>query len=558
MLVIQDLAKEYGGQVLFTDVNLRLDSGKVYGIVGANGSGKSTLLRLMTAHESPSAGEITIPRQVRVGVLEQDHFKYESTRILDVVMMGNHELWQAMSAVDAMCNGPEEDFNVDRYSALQEKVQQMGGYQLEAHAAEVLSGLNIPTEQHNQPLSILSGGYKLRVLLAQVLASSPDLLLLDEPTNHLDIVSLDWLEGFMRAFKGCVAVVSHDQYFLDNVCTHIIDVDYQQVRLYKGNYTAFGKSKIEEHERREGEIDKRQKEIEDHKQFIARFKAKATKARQANSRAKRLAKITIDKLPQSSRRFPAFRFPQCRNSGRDVVKFKEVGKIYDDNIVLADVSLEVQRGERVAVIGPNGIGKSTLLKILMDKVSADCGTVEWGYETHPGYFAQDNTGLFAGDEDVQAWLWDRFPTETLGLIRGKLGAVLFSQDDVDKRVAALSGGEKARLVFCGLGIKRPNVLVLDEPTNHLDLEGIEALTKGLLAFEGTLIFVSHNRWFVEQLATRVVELSADGVFDCNGTYAEYVALKRADHLDSGEVLAVEAESRRKSKREKKRRKGGKR
>jgi len=551
MLVIQDLSKEYGGQVLFTDVNLRLNPGKVYGIVGANGSGKSTLLRMMTGEESASSGEITIPRQVRVGVLDQDHFKYEDTRIIDVVMMGNRELWDAMATVDAMCEGPEEDFDVDKYSVLQEKVEQMGGYQLEAHAAEVLSGLNIPTDQHALPLSTLSGGYKLRVLLAQVLASTPDLLLLDEPTNHLDIVSLDWLEGFMRAFKGCIAVVSHDQTFLNNVCTHTIDVDYQLVNLYKGNYGAFELSKAEEHLRREGEIDKRQKEIEVHKQFIARFKAKASKARQANSRAKRLAKITIDKLPQSTRRYPSFKFPQQRNSGRDVLRFKDIGKIYDDNVVLADVTLNVERGERIAIIGPNGIGKSTLLKISMNEVTPDDGSTQWGHETHVGYFAQDNADLFAADVDLQTWLWDKFPSETIGFIRGKLAEVLFSKDDVDKRVTALSGGEKARIVFCMLGAARPNVLILDEPTNHLDLEGIESLAKGLKAFDGTLIFVSHNRWFVEQLATRVVELSPDGLFDCRGNYQDYVAQKRADHLDAEAVLAAEAEARRQSKRNKK-------
>jgi len=452
-----------------------------------------------------------------------------------------------------MCNGPDEAFDVDRYGILQEKLEQMGGYQLESHAAEVLIGLNIPATVHDQLLSTLSGGYKLRVLLAQVLASSPDLLLLDEPTNHLDIVSLDWLEGFLRNFKGCVAVVSHDQRFLNNVTTHIVDVDYQRVQLYKGNYTAFEHSKVEERQRREGEIDKRQKEIADHKQFIARFKAKATKARQANSRAKRLAKITLDELPQSSRRHPKFKFPQQRNSGRDVLACKGIEKAYGDNVVLTDVSVEVRRQERIAIIGPNGVGKSTLLKIWVDEVTADAGTVNWGHETHVGYFAQDNADLFTGSIDLHTWLWDKFPSESIGFVRGKLAEVLFSQDDVDKRVSALSGGERTRMVFCMLGAQRPNVLVLDEPTNHLDIEGISALASGLKAFEGTLLFVSHNRWFVEQLATRVLEISHEGVFDFRGTYNEYVTHKNADHLDSEAVLAAEAETRRKSKRAKKNR-----
>ena len=449
MLVVQNVSKEFGGRVLFSDVNLRLDPNKVYGIVGANGSGKSTLLRIMTGETPATAGEVTIPKQLRVGVLEQDHYKYEETTILDVVMMGNQTLWSAMSAFQAMLDGPEEAFDVDRYGELQETIEQMGGYQLEAQAAEILNGLNIPTEQHHLPLSTLSGGYKLRVLLAQVLASSPDVLLLDEPTNHLDIVSLDWLEGFLRAFKGCVAVVSHDHAFLNNVCTHIIDVDYQCVTLYKGNYTAFERSKIAEQERQEHEIGKREKEIEEHKQFIARFKAKATKARQANSRVKRLAKITIESLPQSSRRYPKFNFRQVRNSGKEVLTITDITKQYGEKIVLNDVSLSVMRGERVAIIGPNGIGKSTLLKICMEHVTPDLGEAEWGHEVQVGYFAQEHSDAFSSDVDMQTWFWDKFPGESIGFVRGKLAEVLFSKDDVDTKVRALSGGEKRALdVWC--------------------------------------------------------------------------------------------------------------
>ena len=554
MLVVQNLAKAFGGQSLFDSVDLRFDPGQVNGIVGANGSGKSTFLRVLTGEESASAGTVDIPKRVRVGVLDQDHFKYEDTRILDVVMMGNAPMWEAMQAVATMLAGPEDQFDVDRYGELEEQVQRLGGYQAEAHAAEVLSGLNIATDRHEQPLSVLSGGYKLRVLLAQVLASSPDLLLLDEPTNHLDIVSLDWLEGFLRTFKGCVVVVSHDQRFLDNVCTHIVDVDYQKIIRYKGNYSYFESAKLEERGRREGDIVKRQKEIEVHKAFINRFKAKATKARQANSRAKRMAKIEIETLPISSRRYPTFKFPQQRASGREVVDLKGISKIYGEDIVLDGVSLKVMRGERVAIIGPNGIGKSTLLKIAVDEVTPDEGTVGWGHETHIGYFAQDHGGLFDGKEDLQSWLWDRFPAETMGFVRGKLAEVLFTQDDANKRVMALSGGEKARMVFCMLGAKRPNVLVLDEPTNHLDLEGIEALANGLLKFEGTLLFVSHNRWFAERLATRIIEISADGVFDFRGTYGEFVAHRQSDHLDAVAVIEADAEARREKKREKKKKK----
>ncbi len=553
MVVVQDLAKAYGGRTLFVDANLRFDPGKVYGIVGANGAGKSTLLRILSGEETSSEGEVTIPKAVRLGVLDQDHYKYEDTRILDVVMMGDEELWSILEERNAMLEGPEADFDVERFGHLEERVNQLDGYTIEARAAEVLAGLNIKDEVHDQPLSVLSGGYKLRVLLAQVLASRPDLLLLDEPTNHLDIVSLDWLEGFLRSFSGCVIVVSHDHQFLDNVCTDIVDVDYQQIRAYKGNYTQFEQGKAEERDRKEADIAKREQEIADHKKFIERFKAKATKARQANSRAKQMAKITIDDLPRSSRRFPLFRFPQRRPSGRDVLAVKDVSKAYDDKIVLFDVGFEVRRGERIAIIGPNGIGKSTLLKVIMGELEPDEGRAEWGHECHVQYFAQDNAHLFEGKQDLHGWLWDRFPTETIGFVRGKLAEVLFEKDEVDKQVTALSGGERARMVFCAIGASQPNVLVLDEPTNHLDLEGIESLAKGLTTFEGTLLFVSHNRWFVRKLATRILELSEDGVFDFKGTYDEYVRYRQTDHLDAEAVLAMEAEERKKSRKKGKKR-----
>ena len=550
VVVVTSLSKQFGGQVLFTDVDLRFDPGKVYGIVGANGSGKSTLLRILSGQETASAGDVTIPKRCRLGVLEQDHYQYEDVRILDVVLMGDKELWDAVQEKEVMLEGPEEDFDVDRYTHLEETILRLDGYTAESRAAEILAGLGIPTDRHEEPLSVLSGGYKLRVLLAQVLASKPDVLFLDEPTNHLDIVSVDWLEGFLRSFEGTVGVVSHDHAFLDNVCTHIVDVDYQRVRVYTGNFTAFEEAKEEDRARMEGEIDKRKKEIADHKAFIARFKAKATKARQASSRAKRLAKIQIEDLPQSSRRYPYFNFEQTRPSGREVLEIDGVGKMYDDNIVLADVSVKIMRGERVAIIGPNGIGKSTLLEIATGGVQADEGTISWGHEAHVGMFHQENSDLFSGKQTLQGWLMDRFPTETIGFIRGKLAEVLFTQDEVDKQIEALSGGEEARLVFCWLAAQKPNVLVLDEPTNHLDLEGIEALAAGLSEYEGTLLFVSHNRWFVRNLATRIIELSRDGIFDFRGTYDEFVRHRQTDHLDQQAVLEADAEKRRGKKRKK--------
>ena len=390
---------------------------------------------------------------------------------------------------------------------------------------------------HAEPLSTLSGGFKLRVLLAQVLASSPDVLLLDEPTNHLDIVSIRWLEKFLEDFPGTTLVVSHDHRFLDNVATYIVDVDYETISLYKGNYQAFMTGKAEDMERREKEIEKQEKEIADHKAFVDRFRAKATKARQAQSKLKLIDKINVEELPRTSRRYPTFRFQQRRPTGKMVLEMEGVSKAYDDNKVLENVTLRVARKERVAIIGPNGIGKSTLLKIALDYVQADTGEVTWGHETYPGWFAQDHKEQLGEKRTtVEEWLWNVCPAEPIGFVRGHLGAVLFSGDEVKKKLGSLSGGEAARLIFARQVIEKPNVLVLDEPTNHLDLEAIEALVEGLRAFDGTLLFVSHDRWFVGELATRIIEITEDGISDFQGTYEEYLEACGDDHLDSDTVL----------------------
>ncbi|MGM0577934.1 MAG: ABC-F family ATP-binding cassette domain-containing protein [Myxococcota bacterium] len=540
MLTLSNLTKSYGAQPLFRDANLQLHPGYRYGVVGANGSGKSTLLRIIAGDEDPSAGDVQVPRKARVGVLRQDHFRYEDVPILHVVMMGNRELWDAMEEKEAILARAHEYFDADRYSELEDVVLQYDGYALEARAGEILEGLNIPSEVHHEPLSTLSGGFKLRALLGQVLASEPDVLLLDEPTNHLDILSIRWLEKFLADYQGCAMVISHDHRFLDNVCTHVIDVDYEQVTLYSGNYSAFEEQKAADRERLEAEIAKREKEIADQKAFIERFKAKATKARQAQSRVKRVEKMEIRELPRSSRRHPAFRFTSRRPSGKEVLSVEGVSKAYDDNQVLDGVSFTVERGDRMAVIGPNGIGKSTLLKIAVGALEADDGEIEWGYEAHPGYFAQDHREILGGEEQtVQGWLWETCPGEPIGFVRSHLARVLFTKDEVDKKLSSLSGGEAARLVFSRLSVTKPNVLVLDEPTNHLDLEGIEALADALADYDGTILFVSHDRWFVSRLATRVLEITPDGIQDFRGSYEEYLERCGDDHLDA-EVAAQQA------------------
>ena len=549
MITLTNLGKFYGGQTLFRDASLQFHSGCRYGVVGANGSGKSTLLRIVAGDEQPSSGEVALPRRARVGVLRQDHFRYEALPILDVVMMGHEELWQAMAEKEALLERAHESFDAERYGELEEAIMRHDGYALEARAAEVLEGLSIPTATHRQPLSTLSGGYKLRVLLARTLAALPDVLLLDEPTNHLDILSIRWLEKFVVGFKGCVLLVSHDHRFLNNVCTHIIDVDYERVTAYRGDYEDFERAKREDRERKEDEIAKRSKEIADHKTFIERFKAKPTKARQAKSKAKLMERIVIEELPQSSRRYPRFAFHSRRPSGRQVLELDGVCKAYGGQVVLKDVSLRIQRGDRLAIIGPNGIGKSTLLRIATGRVAADAGRVEWGYETHPGYFAQDfHEDLGEGRDSLQSWLWNFCPGDSIGYVRSQLARVLFTKDEADKRVQSLSGGEAARLVFARMAVTQPNVLVLDEPTNHLDLEGIEALAAGLEAYDGTLVFVSHDRWFVSRIATRVLEIAPGRLEDFRGSYDEYLERCGDDHLDADAVLRRQARERREAER----------
>ena len=550
MISVSGLGMSFGGQTLFTNVSFQLNQGDCYGLVGANGSGKTTLLNILSGELEPTEGAVSIPRRARLGVLRQDQFLYEDEEILGVTLRGNPELWDAMVQKEELLSGPDEEFDAHRFADLEEIILRHDGYTAEARASEILEGLGFPTAIHRDPLSTLSGGFKLRVLLAQVLAGAPDVLLLDEPTNHLDILSIRWLEKFLQKYTGAVVVISHDHRFLDNVSSHILDVDYETVTLYSGNYDEFVRQKADERERREKEIANREREIAHHQQFVDRFRAKASKARQAQSRVRMIEKKaeSLEELAQSSRRYPNFRFEQRRPSGREVLKVKGVKKAFGDNHVLHGVDLRVARGDRIAIMGPNGIGKSTLLKIVMGKLEADEGSVEWGYETHPSYFAQDHKDQFENPAwSAEEWITSLAPGKTIGFVRGELGRVLFSGDDAAKPLRALSGGEAARLVFCRIAIERPNVLVLDEPTNHLDLESIEALVEALKAYDGTLIFVSHDRWFVGQLATRVVEITEDDIRDFIGTYEDYVHFCGDDHLD---VDTVVLKARDEKKREK--------
>ena len=552
MISVSNIGKSFGDRTLFAGVSLQLNAKERYGLVGANGSGKTTLLRILSGDLEATEGAVSTPRRFRLGVLRQDQFAYDNEEILAVAMMGNPELWRAMVEKEALLAQQSEEFDAQRFSDLEDIVLRHDGYTAEARAATILEGLGLPTSVHRNPLSTLSGGFRLRVLLAQVLASAPDALLLDEPTNHLDILSIRWLETFLREFKGTVVVISHDHRFLDNVCTTILDVDYETVITYPGNYNDFLEAKQAERDRREKDIGARERDIAHHQKFVDRFKAKASKARQAQSKVRMIERKAeaLVVLPPSSRRYPKFRFQPQRDSGREVLTVKGIEKAFGDNKVLHGVDLTVNRGDRLAVMGPNGIGKSTLLKIIMGQLEADAGTVAWGYETYPGYFAQDQREQFdAADTTAENWVWNHCADRDLGYVRGQMGLMLFSGDDGKKKLSALSGGEASRLVFTRLGIERPNVLVLDEPTNHLDLESIEALVEGLTSYEGTLVFVSHDRWFVSQLATRILEIRPDGITDYPGAYEAYVHACGDDHLDVDRVvLKAKKEKRQKEER----------
>jgi ATPase subunit of ABC transporter with duplicated ATPase domains len=535
MLGLINLGKSFGARTLFEGVSLKLVPGARYGLVGANGSGKTTLLKILAGDEPPSDGSVTLPKTARMGVLRQDRFLDDAEPILSVATAGDEIVTsarreQAVLAASAAANA-------ERLLELEDRIAAHDGYTLEARASAILEGLGVPVAQHGQPLATLSGGFKLRVLLAQVLIGGPDVVLLDEPTNHLDILSIRWLEQFLAAYRGTALVISHDEHFLDSVATHILDVDYGTVTLYSGNYAAFTRQKAEVRQRKEAEVARAEATIAEKRAWVERFGAKATKARQAQSRLKQLERIEVEELEQSSRRSPAFRFEAARPSGRDVLTLDAISKAYGEKRVLERVSLTVRRGERLAVIGKNGLGKSTLLKVATGALAPDAGSVTWGYETRVGYFAQDHHEVLERPDATPFEVIDAaLPLEGPSVVRGHLGRVMFSGDAVNKPISALSGGEAARLVFCRIMVQRPNVLVLDEPTNHLDLESIHALVTALAAFEGTLLFVSHDRAFVAALATRVLEVKAGGFDDFPGSYDDFLARAGDDHLDADAVV----------------------
>ncbi|MCP4753195.1 MAG: ATP-binding cassette domain-containing protein [Proteobacteria bacterium] len=533
----------FGEKVLFENVGFQLNPGNHYGLVGANGSGKSTLLKILTGEIVSESGEINYPTSLKLGVLQQDHYIYENDAILDVVLMGKCELWNALEEkkrLTALSEVTEETGK--KLAALEMIIADQDGYQAESDASELLIGLGIPQRQQLDRLGTLSGGYKLRVLLAQCLFSQPDFLLLDEPTNHLDLASILWLEEYLCRFAGTYLIISHDQYFLNRISTHIVDIDYQTIKIYTGNYEAFFNAKDLERSQKEKEIVRQEKKKEELQQFIDRFKAKATKARQANSKAKQLDRIDDIVIKRSSHVSPKFVFEIGRPSGKVAFEINGLSKSFAGKEVFRNLSLKVNRGEKIAIIGPNGIGKSTLLKILAGKLAPTAGTVEMGYEISLGYFPQDHQEIVPTGTTPYEWLYSYEPGETISYIRGLLGRVLLQGDDVNKATESLSGGESARLIFSGLMLQRPNLLLLDEPTNHMDIESIESLSSFLKEYRGSIVCVSHNRRFIETFTTGILELRHEGFDMFSGSYQEFLEKQGTDYLDRTSIRPLSGSS----------------
>ena len=547
MISATNLTMRFGGKILFSNVNFQLNPGQHYGLVGANGSGKSTLIKMLIGEISPETGDLATPSQISVGSLKQDHFLYEDNVILDVVIMGRKKLWEAMMARDALLQKEQfDEQECEALAILEKTIAAYQGYAAASEAGKLLEGLGLAANTHKQLLKTLSGGFKLRVLLAQMLFSHPDVMLLDEPTNHLDIFSIRWLEGYLKNFPGTLLISSHDRAFLNAVCNHIVDIDYGTIKIYKGNYDAFEQIKKSEYELKETLLVKQEKKQEEIQEFIDRFKAKASKATQAQSRMRMVEKMEDDmaalNLRPSSRAFPHLRFVQHRPAGAIALTVKKISKAYGSKSVLEDISFEVERGERVAILGTNGVGKSTLLEILTKYNQADQGTFEWGFAAQHAYFPQDHGRYIQGKQTLLEWLaqWDRDALEQN--LRQILGQVLFSGDDVHKLVHSLSGGEMARLILAKIMLSKHNVLIFDEPTNHLDIESTDALLEALHAYAGTLIFVSHNRYVVSRLATRIIEITPEhGLLDFKCSYEEYLSKRDVDLLSANKIRSQKSQ-----------------
>ena len=514
---------QFGDKPLFENVSVKFGNGNRYGLIGANGSGKSTFMKILSGELTPTAGNVSVENDIRVGTLKQDQFAYEEYSVIDTVIMGHKELWEIKAERDriyGLAEMTEEDGI--KVADLEIAFGEMDGYTAESRAGELLLGLEIPESQHFGQMSEVAPGWKLRVLLAQVLFADPDVMLLDEPTNNLDINTIRWLEKLINERKSTMVIISHDRHFLNSVCTNMADLDYGELRMFPGNYDEYMTAATQARERLQSENAKKKAKMAELQAFVSRFSANASKARQATSRAKQLDKIKLEEVKPSSRVNPFIRFSEKKKLNRHPLEAKGLSKSYDKSL-FRDLDLMVNVGERIAIIGPNGIGKTTLLRVLAQQIKPDSGMVKWSENAEIGYFAQDHGEDFEEDMSLYDWMnqW-RGEGDDEQEIRGTLGRLLFSKPDSEKSVKVISGGEQGRMIFGKLMLTKANVMLMDEPTNHLDMESIESLNLALENYPGTLFFVSHDREFVSSLATQIIELTSDGVKHYMGSYEDYL------------------------------------
>ena len=523
MISTANITMQFSDKPLFEDISVKFGDGNRYGLIGANGCGKSTFMKILTSELEPSSGSVSLAPNTRMAKLNQDQFAYEEFTVIDTVLMGHAELWRVKAERDAIYAKAEmtEEEGM-RVADLEVQFGEMDGYSAEARAGELLLGLDIPLEQHYGLMSAVAPGWKLRVLLAQVLFADPEIMLLDEPTNNLDINAIRWLEGVLRQRDCTMIIISHDRHFLNSVCTHMADLDYGRLTVFPGSYDEYMTAAEQARERMQADNAKKKAQIAELRTFVSRFSANASKAKQATSRLKQIDKIKLAEIKPSSRQSPFIRFDQEKKLFRNALEVNKLAQGYDE-LLFKDVNMLVEVGERIAIIGQNGIGKTTLLHTLARQMDPKNGAVKWSENANLGYYAQNHSADFDRDMNLFEWMsqWQN-EGEDEQTIRGTLGRMLFSSNDIKKSVRVISGGEQGRMLIGKLIQRKPNVLLLDEPTNHMDMESIEALNLALENYLGTLIFVSHDREFVSSLATRIIEITADGVTDFHGSYDDYL------------------------------------
>ncbi|KEZ49872.1 MULTISPECIES: ABC-F family ATP-binding cassette domain-containing protein [Metabacillus] len=525
MITVSNVGLRYGDRKLFEDVNIKFTPGNCYGLIGANGAGKSTFIKILSGEIEAQSGNVSMGPGERLAVLKQNHFEYEEIEVMQVVIMGHARLYEVMQEKDAIYM--KADFSDEdgmRAAELEGEFAELNGWEAESEAAILLKGLGITEDLHTKKMADLAGGDKVKVLLAQALFGKPDVLLLDEPTNHLDIKAIQWLEEFLINFENTVIVVSHDRHFLNKVCTHIADLDYGKIQLYVGNYDFWYESSQLASRMASDANKKKEEKIKELQAFIARFSANASKSKQATSRKKLLDKISLDDIRPSSRRYPYVGFSPEREIGNDVLRVDGISKTIDGVKVLDNVSFIMNKEDKIALVGRDEIAITTLFKILMGEMEPDSGTFKWGITTSQAYFPKDNSEFFEGvDMNLVDWLRQYSPNDqSESFLRGFLGRMLFSGEEVLKKASVLSGGEKVRCMLSKMMLSSSNILLLDEPTNHLDLESITALNNGLIAFKGAMIFTSHDHQFVQTIANRIIEVTPNGVVDKQMTYDEYL------------------------------------